>query len=163
VSEISKIKAYIDLGEPGLQYVEPKPKSFWKKLQKKLWKRKEKTHEELMTDDFFRMYGKLKHYSPRKKSLWEKFKDLFKREYKKKEIFNKDGELDVKALMSNFKNKKKEPEVMELSELTEGYIHAPYLPITQLPFISPPTMMLDGKPSGMTELKIDTEETYEDK
>jgi hypothetical protein len=160
VSEESKIKAFVDLGEPGIRYIEPKPMSFWKRL----WKRKEKTPEELMVDVFFSMYGKLRVYPSNKKSPWEKFKDLFKREYKKKEIFNKDGELDVKALMSNFKNRKKEPEkTIELSELSEGYIHLPYLPVTQLPYIVPPTSGLNGKPIGMTELKIDSVVTYEDK
>jgi hypothetical protein len=155
VSEESKIKAYIDLGEPGIQYIEPKPMSFWKRL----WKRKEKTPDELMADVFFRMYGKLRVYPPNKKTRWEKFKDLFKREYKKKEIFNKDGELDVKALMSNFKNKKKEPMMRETVGLTEGYIHAPYLPMTQLPSIN--YKMLFGG-SDLGTVKIDTEETHED-
>jgi hypothetical protein len=159
VSEIPKLKAYVDLGEPGIQYIEPnlKPRTFWEKIRKR-----KKTPEQLMVNTFFKMYGKKNPYFI-KKTLWAKFKDLFKREYKKKEIFKEDGELDVKALMSNFKNRKKEPEVLELSELTEGYIHVPYLPMTLIPAMSPPTLGLDGRPQGMTELKIDSEETYEDK
>ena len=103
---------------------------------------------------------------PRRVTLWEFLKLYFrkifpKKEYKRKEIFDKNGELDVKALLDNHKNKKKKDiDISELfNEQSEGYIHVPYLPMVTLPaIINPPTMDLNGNPPGLKELDTNEEE-----